>query len=148
MEEPELTAVDAAIEEFRRRLRARVRRALRESPGQSVGSPAFHLVETLITRGPLSPADLAALLEVRTSTTAAHLDRLGELGWVRREPAGAARVRVSVTPAGRQAFEHYVAIRRGVLAQMLRPLVPAQVRALAEALRACVEDPAPGGGER
>ncbi|HUW65109.1 MAG TPA: MarR family transcriptional regulator [Spirochaetia bacterium] len=140
MDDYNFKTIDADLEEFRRHLRVRVRRALRESIGQGVGSPAFHIVEALVTRGPVSPSDLAAALEVRTSTVAAHLDRLEELGWAKREPAapGTNRVGVSATAAGRQAFDHYVAVRRAVLVDMLKPLSPEQVTALAQVLHICV----------
>lgn len=141
MYDADFNAVDADLEEFGRYLRARVRRAVRESLGQSVGSPAFHIIEAIISRGPTSPSDLATALEVRTSTMAAHLDRLEELDWARREPAasGTNRVRVSVTTAGRKAFEHYVSVRRAVLIDMLRPLATEQITALAEVLHVCVK---------
>ena len=144
-----LDAVDAGLEEFRRCLRVRVRRAVRESLGLGVGGAAFRIIETVLLRGPLSPSELAAVLEVRTSTMAAHLDRLEELGWARREPAGTNRVRVSITDAGRGALEHYVSLRRAVLAEVLRPLSPRQAAHFARLLRVCVagqDGAATGGG--
>ncbi len=133
--------LDRDLEEFRRRLRVQVRRAVREVIGEGVGSPAFHIIEALTRRGPMSPSDLASALQVRTSTMTTHLDRLEDLGWVRREAAapGTNRVRVLVTEAGLGAIERYVALRRGVLHDVLAPLPPEQVRSLAQALHACVQ---------
>lgn len=138
-------ALDQDLEEFRRRLRVRVRRVMREAMGEAVGSAAFHIIEALERRGPLSPSDLAAALEVRTSTMTSHLDRLEALGWVRREAAapGTNRVRVSVTDAGREAMERYAALRRRVLHDMLSHLPQARLRALADALHAAVPNPEP-----
>lgn len=132
-----LEIVDAELEEFRRSLRAGLRRAVRGSLGQSVGGPAFQIVATLAAGGPLSPAELAAAMEVRTSTMAAHLDRLEELGWVEREPAGPNRVRVRATAAGRRAAEEYAKLRRQVLATLLSPLDPERLETLGEILRTC-----------
>ena len=133
-----LETLDADLEEFRRQLRVRLRRAVRNSLGRSVGSPAFRIIETLGSRGPLSPAELAAAMEVRTSTMAAHLDRLEELGWARRGPGrSTSRVLVRVTPAGRQACEQYRALRRAVLSTLLEPLAPGQMDAFASAVRLC-----------
>ena len=136
-----LETLDRDLEEFRRHLRVRLRRAVRNSLGQSAGSPAFHIVEKLVSTGPLSPAELAAAMEVRTSTMAAHLDRLEELGWAQRGPAGSGtnRVRVWATPAGRRACEQYAALRRGVLSALLEPLGPEHLEAFAAALRLCVQ---------
>jgi DNA-binding MarR family transcriptional regulator len=133
--------LDRDLEEFRRRLRVQVRKVMREALGEGVGSAAFHIVEALERRGPMSPSDLASALQVRTSTMASHLDRLEELGWLRREAAspGTNRVRVLVTPSGRSAIERYVVLRRGVLRDVLAPLPPQQVAALAQALHACVQ---------
>lgn len=143
--------LDADLEAFRRRLRVRVRRAMRGAAGEGVGSAAFHIVEALASRGPLSPSDLASLLEVRTSTMTAHLDRLEALGWVRREAAasGGNRVRAAATPAGQLALERYVAARVEVLRHALQPLTPAQLLGLADALHTCIAPPpqtGPGPG--
>lgn len=136
----DFNTIDADLEAFRRHLRVKVRRTLRETIGPGVGGPAFHIVEALVARGPLSPSDLASALEVRTSTMATQLNRLEELGWVRREAAapGTNRVLVSVTAAGRAAFARYVELRRVALADVLRPLAPEQVTALAQVLHAWV----------
>lgn len=135
-----LQLLDTDLEEFRRRLRVRVRRAMRDVQGEGVGSPAFHIVEALVSRGSSSPSELASLLEVRTSTMAAHLDRLVELKWVHREAAatGSNRVRVAVTALGKEAHERYVAARQEVLLEVLRPLTQAQQLCLADALHTCV----------
>ncbi len=132
--------LDRDLEEFRRRLRVHVRRATREAMGEAVGNAAFHIIEALERRGPMSPSDLASALQVRTSTMTAHLDRLEDLGWVLREVAapGTNRVRVLVTEAGLGAIRRYVALRRGVLHDLLSPLPPEQLQALAQALHACV----------
>lgn len=138
-----LVQIDSDLEEFRRRLRVRVRRSLREALGDAVGGAAFRVVRELRQRGPMSPADLSALLEVRSSTMAAHLDRLEDLGWARRETlSGTNRVRVVVTDAGSIALERYTAVRRAVLEEALRPLSHEQLSALADALRAALQTPA------
>ncbi len=133
--------LDADLEEFRRRLRVRVRKALRDITGEGVGSPAFHILDALARRGPFSPSDLASALEVRTSTMTSHIDRLEDLGWVAREPAqaGTNRVRVQITPVGREAVQRYVAARRAVLHDVLAPLPPHLLAALGEALHLVVE---------
>ncbi|EQD47242.1 Bacterial regulatory protein, MarR [mine drainage metagenome] len=146
LNDEQIRLLDADLEEFRRRLRVRVRRAMRDAAPEGVGSPAFHIVEALAARGPLSPSDLAALLEVRTSTMAAHLDRLEDLGWVRREAAGGKRVRAAATPSGEAALARYVCARVDVLRDALRPLDAAQLQQLAQALRACVGEGLASGG--
>lgn len=134
-----LTQLDSDLEEFRRRLRVRVRRSLRETLGDAVGGAAFRVVRELSLRGPLSPAELAAQLEVRSSTMAAHLDRLEDLGWARRETVPRTnRVRVVITDAGDAALERFTAVRRRVLEDVLLPLTKEQVTALAGALRAAL----------
>ncbi len=131
-----LEMLDADFEELRRRVRVRIRRAVRENLGEGTGGAAFHIVEVLLNHGPLSPSDLANILEVRTSTMTAHLDRLESLGWAKREGAapGTNRLRVAVTANGCTAFERYLEIRRAVLAGVLQPLEPARVAALAREL--------------
>ena len=138
----DLQTLDADLEEFRRRLRVRVRRAVHENLGDSAGAGAFRIIEALVQRGPLSPSDLAALLEVRTSTMTNHLDRLEELGWAQRQAAalGPSRLHVCATEAGREAFARYVAVRRQVLREVLEPLGPAEVAQLAWALHCCVQE--------
>ncbi len=136
-----LETLDADFEEFRRRVRVRVRRAVRETFGEGTGGAAFYIIEVLLNRGSLSPSDLAATLEVRTSTMTVHLDRLEELRWAKREPAspGTNRILVAVTTAGRTAFERYAQVRRSVLADVLAPLAPSQVATLAQGLHTWVE---------
>lgn len=132
-----LDVLDSDLEEFRRRMRVRMRRVVRETFGEGPGGgAAFHIIEVLLNHGLLSPSDLAVALEVRTSTMAAHLDRLEELRWAMREPAspGTNRVRVAVTELGRAAFDRYVDVRRAVLTELLAPLAPAQINALAQVL--------------
>ncbi len=128
--------LDRNLETFRRRLRTRVRRALRETVGEGPGRGAFAVLEGLIAEGPAAPATLAARLEVRTSTMTAHIDRLAELGWARRESAvkGSNRIQVTVTEEGRNAYERYLAIRRQALGSLVEHLPAPERRTLARLL--------------
>lgn len=128
----DLKELDRNLETFRRRLRTRVRRALRESVGDGPGGGAFAVLERLVVSGPMAPAVLAAQLEVRTSTMTAHIDRLSELGWARREtvPQGPGRVRVSLTDEGRLAYERYLDIRREALGSLVASLTDGERRTL------------------
>lgn len=127
---PDLQTLDQDLETFRRHFRTSVRRATREALGQVVGGPAFHLLEVLLTSGPQAPSHLAEHLAVRTSTMASHLNRLEEMGWIRRgeTSGGGGRIRVFVTPTGAEAHRLYVGIRRRVLEELLGD-VPEEVLA-------------------
>lgn len=126
--------LDGALEEVRRRLRVRLRRELRRR-GEYVGG-GFPILAQLAAAGPSSPSELADQLEVRTSTMAAHLDRLEEAGLIRRTPrdGGGGRVAVHITDGGAAALGRYVALRREVLREVLGPLAPDEVRRLAQLL--------------
>lgn len=142
--------LDRNLETFRRRLRTRVRRALREALGDGAGGGAFAVLERLVVSGPMAPAVLAGQLEVRTSTMTAHIDRLAELGWAKRETVqqGPSRVRVSVTDGGRLAYERYLDIRRQALGSLVSPLTDAEretlTALLGRALHLTEEGCAPG----
>lgn len=140
LEDSGFTELDRDLEEFRQLLRRRVRSAVRTALGDIVGLPALHLVGVLSQNGPMSPSELAARLEIRTSTMTAHLDRLEELGWAAREsgPVGPSRLRVVLTADGARAHERYVEARRRVVRDLLAPLAPEQMQDLARALRALV----------
>jgi DNA-binding MarR family transcriptional regulator len=126
--------LDGALEEVRRRLRVRLRRELRRR-GEYVGG-GFPILAQLAGSGPSSPSELADQLEVRTSTMAAHLDRLEEAGYIRRAPrdGGGGRVAVHLTDAGAGALARYVALRREVLREVLAALAPDEVGGLARLL--------------
>jgi DNA-binding MarR family transcriptional regulator len=124
MDAEELENLDQLWHEVQRAVRTEVGRALREAMPAAPGGRAFGIISLLRRHGPLSPSDLAHRTDVRTSTMTAHLDRLEELGWVRRDriPGGGARVEVKMTPAGEEAFTRYLEIRRLVFLRFLDPL--------------------------
>ncbi len=126
----ELNHLDRTFEELRRRWRVRLRRATREALGDGVGLRAFPLLEQLSEHGPLSPTDLAQRLELRTSTIAAHLDRLEESGWAAREGQGRKGVLVRATAEGEAAHRRYLDVRRTMLAEIVAPLTGSDVQAL------------------
>jgi DNA-binding MarR family transcriptional regulator len=133
-----LRQLDGAFEEVRRRLRVRLRREWTKS-GEVVGG-GFHILAHLAEHGPRSPSELADSLEVRTSTMAAHLDRLEEAGYVRRVPRGpgGGRVEVRTTPAGEAAYRRYLDKRQEVLRAVLGALAPDEMRTLARLLTRAV----------
>jgi len=108
----------------------------------------FPLLERLVEQGPLSPTDLAGLLELRTSTIAAHIDRLEELGWARRESSGRKGVLVSATDAGRAAHAQYLVVRRAVLAELLQPLAAEDLLEFARLTAEIVRQDEAGESER
>jgi len=95
--------VDRAFDVWHWALAGRLRRRAREVLGEPSGASAFKLL-ALVAEQPRSPSELAACLQVRTSTMTVQLDRLEEAGWVRREPVGGAgRVRVVCTERAAEA---------------------------------------------
>lgn len=142
MDDPILPRLDGALEELRRRLRVRLRRELHASGGEFVGG-GYHILSHLARGGARSPSELADSLEVRTSTMAAHLDRLEEAGYVRRTPrgasGGAARVEVRLTPAGECAYARYLETRQRVLSEVFAGLGPSELAELADLLGRAVD---------
>ncbi len=136
MDGERLQQLDQHWHDAHRQVRNRVRRMLRESLASPVGGAGYQILALVIGQGPLSPSDLANHMEIRTSTVAAHLDRLEEAGWLERRPAalGSARVSVVANEAGRRAYEQFLERRRAVLAEFLAPLSDGQSRELAEIL--------------
>ncbi len=123
MDDAILPRLDGAFEEVRRRLRVRLRREL-HAGGDFVGG-GFQILSQLSRTGALSPSELADGLEVRTSTMTAHLDRLEEAGFVRRQPragGGGARLEVHLTEAGRAAYARYLETRQRILREVLAGL--------------------------
>lgn len=154
MDHAQLIAIDTEFDRFRQALSTRLRRRARELLGDAAGGASFHVLDVLARGQALSPSELAALREVRTSTMTVQLDRLEAAGWVQREPGcagGTGRVVVTITPAGRAVLERYRVLRREVLEELLSPLAPEQVAHLGEALgRAtaalrCERPAGPGG---
>jgi len=150
IDEDTLVQLDRDLEDLRRRLRTRLQRD-GASGGPHLGR-GFHILAHLIEggSGAGSPTELADTSGVRTSTMAAHIDRLEEAGYVRRSPRDASgRVEVRVTPEGRDAYRRYLEVRQSVLRDILAPLAPAQTRQLADLLaRALARPGAPVGRSR
>ena len=126
--------LDRILEEFRRRWRVRLRRATRDALGEGAGPQAFPLLEQIVAEGPLSPTELAQRLELRTSTIAAHIDRLEEIGWATRDGQGRKGVRVTATSAGEAAHRRYLALRRQLLGELVVALPEGDVQNLARLL--------------
>lgn len=78
-------------------------------------------LDVLLERGQASPGDLAAALGLTTGSVTTMLDRLEEMGYVRRTPDPADRRRVQVHPTP-QATE--------AVARMYGPLVAEGMRGL------------------
>ncbi len=150
MREPggDLAELDRTFEELRRRWRVRLRRATREALGDAVGLRAFPLLEELVERGPLSPTELAQRLELRTSTIAAHIDRLEELGWAERAGQGRKGVQVSATAQGAAAHGRYLELRRRMLTQLVAPMGGDDVRELGRLLQELLQGLLSETGER
>jgi len=143
MDQDPWAALDERWHEVQRRLRNRVRRMVRDRWAGPVGGAAFQILGTLLREGPASPADLAARLDIRSSTMSAHLDRLEEAGWVERQPvAGASgRLRVVSTEAGREAFAEYLARRRAIVAEVFGRLDESERRELERLLERVAAPP-------
>jgi DNA-binding MarR family transcriptional regulator len=144
----DLAELDRTFEELRRRWRVRLRRATREALGDAVGLRAFPLLEQLVERGPLSPTELAQRLELRTSTIAAHIDRLEELGWAERSGQGRKGVQVSATAQGAVAHGRYLELRRRMLSELVAPMGGRDVRELGRLLQELLRGLLPEAGER
>ncbi len=130
--------LDLVLEEFQRRWRVRLRRTIRDALGDSAGLRAFPLLGQVVCHGPLSPTELAQRLELRTSTIAAHVDRLEELGWATRGGKGRKGVLVRATPEGEAAHRRYLGLRRQLLGEFTLPLRDEEVQALRRLLDALV----------
>jgi DNA-binding MarR family transcriptional regulator len=143
MDQDPWAALDERWHEVQRRVRNRVRRMVRDRWAGPVGGAAFQILGTLLQEGPASPADLAARLDIRSSTMSAHLDRLEEAGWVERQPvAGASgRLRVVSTEAGREAFAEYLARRRAIVAEVFGRLDDSERRELERLLERVTAPP-------
>jgi DNA-binding MarR family transcriptional regulator len=138
VDEQRLAALDARFERFRREWMGRVRRAAQDASGGLGGRGAFRVLEVVLAHGPVSPSELADRVGVRTSTMTAHLDRLEEWGWAKRQPAPGpgSRMRVEVTARGREAFDRFLAARRSVMGDLLAGLPPDAVEGLERGLDA------------
>jgi len=137
MDTERLGELDHDWQEVQRYLRTRTRRGIREQLGSPVDVAGFQILGHLLRRGPLAPSDLAACLDVRSSTMTTQLDRLEEAGWVRRVTAadGNTRVKVSATSKGAAAYEAYRALRRALLESLLNHLTDEEQDLLARFYR-------------
>jgi DNA-binding MarR family transcriptional regulator len=97
----------------------------------------YRALVVLVSRGPQRVTDLAAALDVASSTAGRMCERLVRKGLARRHRARADRraVQVSVTAAGRRVVDEATARRRALIAQVLGVLPTGRQHAVAEALR-------------
>lgn len=111
---------------------------LRRSPRTDVSATGLSVLDRLDTDGPQRVTDLAAAEGVTQPATSALVNRLGESGWVEREPDpddGRAQ-RVRLTAAGSDRLRRHRADRSRRIADRLALLDAADQRALAAALPA------------
>ena len=113
-------------------IRSQVRHAIRDGLPSPVGGAGLHILSHVMRTGPVSPSELADRLDIRSSTIAAHLDRLEEAGWLQRDavPGAPSRVQVTVTEKGRDAYARFLELRRQVVERFLEPLPAADREAL------------------
>lgn len=123
-------------------VRSRVRHAIREHLASPVGGAGLHILSHIMRAGAVSPSELAARLDIRSSTIAAHLDRLEEAGWLRREPLPGApnRVQATLTEAGREAYHRYLELRREVVEEFLSPLAREDRETLARIIGSALQN--------
>jgi DNA-binding MarR family transcriptional regulator len=98
----------------------------------------YRTLVVLASRGPQRMVDLAAALEVASSTAGRMCDRLVRKDLIRRHRARAGRraVLVSITPAGRVVVDQATARRRELIMEILARMPAALQHEAAEALRA------------
>ncbi len=141
MDNKEVARLDDLLEKFRREWMTGVSQAAQDASGGRAGRGAFRVLEALVVGEGRSPSELADDVGVRSSTMTTHLDRLEEWGWAERhaDPGHGARVRVTATDAGREAYQRFVAGRNAVLRHMLEAVSPGRRQAWADALEAWAE---------
>lgn len=86
--------------------------------------PQFRVLVVLATRGPQNLGSLAAALEVNPSTASRLCERLVRRRLIRRQTSTADRreIRLTISPGGRDAYEHVMARRRERLATLVARL--------------------------
>lgn len=143
VDDKEVARLDDLLERFRREWMTGVRQAAGDASGGRAGRGAFRVLEALVIGEGRSPSELADDVGVRSSTMTTHLDRLEEWGWAERhaDPGHGARVRVTVTDAGREAYQRFVTGRHAVLRHMLEAVSPNRRQAWTDALEAWAEQP-------
>jgi len=84
----------------------------------------------------LRPSDLAKALVVDPSSTTYAMDRMEELGWLRRQDDREDRraLRIAVTPAGRAVYARVAPLYLAALRETLRALGPTRIAPLTAAL--------------
>lgn len=105
---------------------------------QDLSAAQYRTLVVLASHGPQRLVDVAQRLQAAPSTAGRMCDRLVRKGLVQRRRVSADRriVRVSLSPAGREALDAATERRRQAIAGMLSRLTPAGQRAAAETLRA------------
>jgi MarR family transcriptional regulator, transcriptional regulator for hemolysin len=103
--------------------------------GASFGN--WTVLATLESRGPMIQRDLAAALGIEGPTLTRHLDRLEELGLIRRNRAGADRryARAELTPAGQALSHELEAIARTANEQLLAGFTEVEIAQLKDMLQ-------------
>jgi DNA-binding MarR family transcriptional regulator len=97
------------------------RRMRQRLPGDSFDASLVPVLKTLQSCGPVRHTALAERLQLDASTVSRKVRHLEELGLVQVVPDredGRAR-QVELLPGGRQALEQLLAVRRGVIRQVL-----------------------------
>ncbi|WP_310734419.1 MarR family winged helix-turn-helix transcriptional regulator [Ideonella livida] len=125
--------------------------------GQATGlkGTQYSLLTAIDKRGPVKPAEVAALLSLDPSTLSRNLARLVEAGWVLQGPGADQRSRLlTLTPAGQalreQGRQAWKAAQLALNARLGEARVAALHQLLDEALDLMAEDAGPrplAGGE-
>jgi DNA-binding MarR family transcriptional regulator len=129
------TAAPRRDEELPARLRlaiVRTARRLRQEAGGELGPATGAALATIERHGPLSPSELAEREGVKRPTAArilGHLEKAALVTRVRDPEDGRASI-LSITPEGRAILRKLRARKTAYLAQQLRDLDPADLRAL------------------
>ena len=124
---PLSTSEYAMLASFRFKLRQFM--SFSEDAAESVGLTQQQYQALLVVRahagpGLLTISDLAAQMLIRHHSAVGMVNRLEELGMVRREPASDDRRKVGIrlTPGGTRVFERLASIHRGELRRIGRDL--------------------------
>jgi DNA-binding MarR family transcriptional regulator len=103
----------------------------------------FEVLSSLATANCANQQELADRLRVTKGNLVGLIDRLGERGWVEREPAPEDRRvnRVRITPAGKELILSVLPEQAGVVQSMLSGLDDAEVETLRFLLEKAVKAP-------